>query len=1328
MRIFVKKIVAVGSVLIYSATQVAFGALAESNFWAERREQHKTQLLAALPALENNPAPFLLNRLPAADFHALTSDSQFIEKNKILLNALSYSVGTIRKINFPEGKSPSRVVIHIQDVHRNIQAQENIAAAVQGLINAKVDLIGLEGAFDKINIAPLRSLAFPRAIKKVADFYLNHFGISGPIYSALTQSGSIPTIVGVDDPAHYEANVEAFRRSSAQLEKNRELIVAERQKLAFKKNQIFNPALKVFDRAVQNYVAGTLPLSGYVEILAKENSATSQSSLDIFIRCLRMEKKLDFKRVEQQRAVLVQTLVAKVSTGDMNNLLNTSAAYRTGQMGYAPFYVYLTELCKKTGINLSSYPALDEYIRYVLLSDKINGDELFSQLDAREHDLYESLIQNKNERALIVDSKCLNLADKLNDFSLTPEEWKEYQRLSPEISKSIPFDTRPLADFYKEAEYRDKAMAKNLLSEMDKNGARTAVLVTGGFHSTGIAPQLTKAGVAVIEFTPKIEQLDTPQGAAYLSVFTQDKSPLNKLFDREKLFLSERVLPSSIQGGLALGIEGISRGDEQNSVNIKTETNRVLDELGITGVAVLKVDVADHGNGERVTSLTLSDRDGRPCRFDITEVGDAITNITVDGLDATAPHRYLSVYGRWVSGLRNSQWLARLNSFLLEVLVVCLEAPFLWSARRWQPQHHLWFVNSLHDNQTIEQFALRMAGSLHVVGGQIQHLRWNLNPVVRAREAKLSIPQGTFESRASAIRNPIKATDVATKGRALLDLYYENLQTHKPLTSEEDIDFIIAYLRSIPPMLDPQYVLDRDSSPEQTFLQFCSVLAGKKIDHFSTDNEPLFGAEEMIQESKMLSDRTYVFKAIDDFSGRLDGLQQSKIFPLESLNESPGASRKIKETSRTVAQSEKEIMRSRELAILRILFEGKKKWSDFGNDDAFLALDSKYSDFPGKYSPEEQIFLIRIGWDLTKQPIEDFRTLTEMKGEDFRQPRDPKMGDAKLSLIKEFLHQLKADEPLLTQYLDSNLNGYFPSFPRLDFRFSQATKEEHYLLALLLLPESWMYGEKAKDGGWMTQQAALRFHELQMLASAHYEKISAKSETIETAPVVPAAIEVNVHQNTPFVITFEKGFRILAHPLPGSQTWRLGFEPAHDEKYRPLLLERGVEFAVKIPGRNSGKLLSIQINEDGLIRIHGLSPEDHLEFAHSTWAHSDYTGLVLPSTNSPAPQRIVNFPHPTMMEVAVEVSADQLATYNQLLEAAGSFVMTDENIAPIDIPVFVGAFGPHFGIRWDQAIACDFSKTNLRFNFRVSQSEIQKSWVCHLPIWPPKWGNGFGAF
>ncbi|MBL8023826.1 MAG: phosphotransferase [Elusimicrobia bacterium] len=102
----------------------------------------------------------------------------------------------------------------------------------------------------------------------------------------------------------------------------------------------------------------------------------------------------------------------------------------------------------------------------------------------------------------------------------------------------------PFETFYQEAKTRDRTMVRQLIvgmGELPKNRKAVAVLVAGGFHGDGVIRRLTEKGVTVVSFTPKVTKADT-EGAGSLSIFTQEKTPLEKLFLGEKLTLAQPPL------------------------------------------------------------------------------------------------------------------------------------------------------------------------------------------------------------------------------------------------------------------------------------------------------------------------------------------------------------------------------------------------------------------------------------------------------------------------------------------------------------------------------------------------------------------------------------------------------------------------------------------------------------------------------------------------------------------------------------------------------------------------------------------------------------------
>lgn len=531
---------------LFFGTNCLFAYSTESNIWAERRkaleQRSSPMLLASLPV--GVSASAISSRFPPpqklgpslSQTVARSVPKSFLKDHAGLLAALSPAYGTIRKVSIaPKSSRLSPVVIHIQDVHQNLDAQKNIGQMVGSLVNAhQADLIALEGTWGEIPLQPFRDFANRKAVELSADYLLKENKISGPIHAALIGTGPLPPLIGVDDPAHYTSNVEAYRQSAPRIEQVKKELDIQKAGIEQEKARVFSSELSALDHAVESYRSGRTGLGEYVHALTTLPLSVSPS-IQTFQETLSLEKTLDFKQVESERATLINRLVQNLSRPEIDKLTAQSVAYRAGEVSYAEFYSFLQTLCARAGISLQSFPAMKQYIRYVLLADGINAETLLSDLMSLERQAYAFLAKTPEAMDLVKKSRANYLAEKLADFSLTPEEWKEYKTVSDGEKDLTSFES-----FYQEADSRDHAMAENVLKAIKgTKGSGVSIIVTGGFHSPGLTAHLTQAGATVISIVPKIDKLETTQGATYLSVFTQEKTPLDKLFAGEKLFLAQ---------------------------------------------------------------------------------------------------------------------------------------------------------------------------------------------------------------------------------------------------------------------------------------------------------------------------------------------------------------------------------------------------------------------------------------------------------------------------------------------------------------------------------------------------------------------------------------------------------------------------------------------------------------------------------------------------------------------------------------------------------------------------------------------------------------------
>jgi len=570
----------------------------EANFWAERRAKNNQFAMNAgaplSPASAALPGRAGLDNLKSIP---ITAPLEFSGKNppsrfglsrdsglETIVSSIPQQFGTVRKVALGRSGNENPIVIHIQDVHQNPEAQRNIGEVLQNLISkGKIDLVCLEGAFHPVDLSEFREPSLREPITKAADYFLRINKISGSIYSLLTAPGPIPAVIGVDDLNHYRGNVKAFQESARLVKSRKSELAVSKRNLEKEKASILNPRLQAFDQKVEAYRRGEIQLGDYAKFLKAQsqkveggndgiregNSSNGFQALDEFLEALALETSLNFGQVEAERTSLLSQVVGKLDQAHVSSLVNETAAYRLGRVSHGQFYGYLADLCRGCGIELRRYKSMEAYLRYVLLSENIDGGKLFREIQNLERNVFEGLIRSKEERDLIRFSRELYLQGQLLDFALTPEEWSEYKTLRHSrgsgnpwtVSRNGPvdyFDYRngipasagmtgfrgddvslsSFESFYLEAEARDQLMARNLLMAMGQKKVRVTVLVTGGFHSEGIARSLEEAGITTVTFVPKITKANAAGGSQYLSVFTQEKTPLEKVFEGEKLYLS----------------------------------------------------------------------------------------------------------------------------------------------------------------------------------------------------------------------------------------------------------------------------------------------------------------------------------------------------------------------------------------------------------------------------------------------------------------------------------------------------------------------------------------------------------------------------------------------------------------------------------------------------------------------------------------------------------------------------------------------------------------------------------------------------------------------
>ena len=448
-----------------------------------------------------------------------------------------------RVIDVYEGES-NKTIVHIQDAHVHYEAQKNLAGILESLIQRnQLKLILVEGGNVRGELSTLRKLASKEAREAVADRYLRKGLIAGDEYLELVSDYPIIR-QGVEDPALYQDNlrtfleVEKFRgRALEQIEGLRELVETL-------KRNMYRPALLDLEKKREDYDSERMELVAYYRYLASLKPPQEAPNIEKFLAASDLEKEIAFDKVDEERNALVEALSQKLPEAEMNGLVEKSLAYQEGTLSQRDYYGELKVLAEQKGFEMSPYPNLGKYVRYLVLYGEIHHSELFKEGDHLEDAIRENLLGSEGERQLSSISKHLKLLSNLFQIKISPEDYATYQkdRLRFSVKAFLPFLEKKSAEFnltsrvpegavdidqhlkildhfYQIAQARDLTFVENSLKEMEREKTRFAVLITGGFHTPGLTQILKERGISYIVISPRITEAGNP--GLYYSVLKQ---------------------------------------------------------------------------------------------------------------------------------------------------------------------------------------------------------------------------------------------------------------------------------------------------------------------------------------------------------------------------------------------------------------------------------------------------------------------------------------------------------------------------------------------------------------------------------------------------------------------------------------------------------------------------------------------------------------------------------------------------------------------------------------------------------------------------------------
>ncbi|MBL0058440.1 MAG: hypothetical protein IPP35_04900 [Elusimicrobia bacterium] len=447
---------------------------------------------------------------------------------------------------FPPSGKERRVLIHIQDLHDVEEAQRNTAAVLEQLaksLGGKSGLpVGVEGAAGEFRTEDFRALAAPRGLQRTANRFLKAGFISGPEYFSLTTETPV-RLWGAEDARAYAANIASLTQSMAGQAKDDARVSEARRLVHGLKAVLYPPALKELDDLRTRYEEGSLGLASYARSLADGALTEMGPNLQVFLRATAEEEVLSVARVEEDQKRFLEALAPRLSEPEIRRWMEAGLAYRLGRAPYASFHAVLKDLGGRHGLSLNDYPGLTDYAAYAAKADGLNRAELWREIDALAEERFKALRTTPALEELAAMDADLRLIKKLNDFSLSSEEFKRFierretlrrwSERGESLSRRVPARSGPWpnlvsvmdrhAGFYRWAEERNAPLVKNLLARW--TGSGLAVLVAGGYHAEGLRLEAMSRGLGYIALIPRVASTKNLPGS--LDSFRNHQRPLD---------------------------------------------------------------------------------------------------------------------------------------------------------------------------------------------------------------------------------------------------------------------------------------------------------------------------------------------------------------------------------------------------------------------------------------------------------------------------------------------------------------------------------------------------------------------------------------------------------------------------------------------------------------------------------------------------------------------------------------------------------------------------------------------------------------------------------
>lgn len=477
------------------------------------------------------------------------------------------------KINQEYEGLEDQLIVHIQDVHVNYEAQKNISEILKVLVSQngieKICLEGAEGPFmlDKFHVFKDK---FIRG--KIADYFMKTGKLTGAEY--LFYANELPgVLMGVENRDVFMANYRAFKEPLKFREAFGEYYDGIKSTLKDIKVSIYSSELMEIDRKETDLEKGEITLIEFCNylkdvLISKGFVLKDYKNFSRMIMIKHVESGINFDLVDRERIGLLNLLGMRLDEEEVMDIRQVSIDYKNGRITSDDYYKYLKRLSDRKEIDISRFPNIAFYFKYLEMYGALDVAKLMKEKKELSHQLKEKLFTSDDQRYIDKISGDMDLINDLFSLRVSNDEFNAYTELKGTISaESVEKEIKDIAmksglpvdlpesfrfedkfdtmdSFYGLAKDRNMHLFENTLSFMREDDSNTAVLISGGFHTRGMTEMMKDQDVSYMVVAPSVTQEHDYN--EYISNMLGEGDIVDKLFTLS--LPEESAIPPSLSG------------------------------------------------------------------------------------------------------------------------------------------------------------------------------------------------------------------------------------------------------------------------------------------------------------------------------------------------------------------------------------------------------------------------------------------------------------------------------------------------------------------------------------------------------------------------------------------------------------------------------------------------------------------------------------------------------------------------------------------------------------------------------------------------------------